>query len=68
MFQKCLDCTETSMLSMSVKNIDVQNWVEELKTGWIVSICTEKQKLENSLWTFFNHKLALFTQPPKPKE
>ena len=26
----------TSMLSISVKNIDVQNWVEELKTGLIV--------------------------------
>ena len=55
------------MLSISVKNIDVQNWVEELKTGWIVTVCTEKQKLENSLWTLFNHKLVLFTQPPKPK-
>ena len=34
------------MLSISVKNIDAQNWVEELKTGWIVIVCTDKQKLK----------------------
>ena len=28
------------MLSISVKNIDVQNWVEELKTGLIVKAVT----------------------------